>query len=471
MTTGRLDRIVDSLRGSQARVFILCVNGKKAFFASRAWEPYWEGYDPERGTDQPFMGGVDDPWFARMAANMLALVKKGIDPPDYLLRRARQAGMDAWISIRMNDGHARGEWNHPLNSRFYREHPEYLTTGNTLGPGWDYAQEPVRNHMMLLIREVLERYPIDGLELDWLRSPNHFKDTELARGRRILTAWIKEVRAEVATAAKRVGHRIALSVRVPARPTVARGIGLDAVAWARRGLIDRLVIGPYKGTTDFDVPVEQWKRLLAGTGVPITVSLEHVASFYPGAPNCWSDRWCMTREQLRGAAIGALHRGSDGVYLFNQMERPFAQPELFRELGALRTLRHKDRDYLQTWVSPEIPGRPMAHALPRTVGRSARTGFRLYTGPVPGLGVRATVFLTIAGRCRAAFPELAVTVNGRKTEPQIAGESPILKGGARVPFLLAPGSFAEGYTRVVVKNGAAAAVEIQGVELALRFPE
>ncbi len=48
MGTGHLDRIIDSLWDSQVRVLIPCVNGKKAFFASRVWEPYREGYDPNR---------------------------------------------------------------------------------------------------------------------------------------------------------------------------------------------------------------------------------------------------------------------------------------------------------------------------------------------------------------------------------------------------------------------------------------
>jgi len=469
MTTAHLERIVESLRGSQVRVFILCVAGKKTIFPSRVWEPFWEGFDPNQGMDQPFMAGTNDPWFYRLAANLLALVSKGIDPVAHTLACARRAGMEAWVSIRMNDGHARGLPNHPLNSRFYSEHPQYLTTGNTLGPAWDYAQRPVQDHFMALIQEILERYDIDGLELDWLRSPNHFRDGEFARGRALLSGWVGEVREAVRAAAQKGRRLIVLCTRVPARPDVARGIGLDAVNWARRGLIDRLVVGPYKGTTDFDVPVEKWNRLLAGTGVPVTVSLEHVVSFYPGAPNCWGERWCMTGEQLRGAAAGALHRGSDGIYLFNQMERPFAQPELFRELGGLRTLRHKDRDHLQTWVNPEIPGKPLRHALPRIVPSGGAASFRLYTGPRPSRGAVVTLFVTLSGFDSAELERLRATVNSEPAVAQAAGPSPILPGDVRMPFLVAPNSLSEGYARIWITNGRSSPLKITGVELAMRF--
>jgi len=439
ITVQHLDRLVDALNHTHTRVFVLGVNAKHATFPSTTWEVITDKLTPDKEAQFQGIensGAADDPWFLRGAMNLRALFEQGIDPPARMLTRAQRHGMEGWVSIRMNDGHARNQPDHPLNSRFYREHPEYWTAGNTLGNAWDYALQPVRDHFMALIVELLERYKIDGIELDWNRSPNHFQDGHYEAGCAILTQWIGEVRQAVESSAARRRQHITLAVRVPARPEVARGIGLDAVAWARRGYVDRLIIGPYKGTTDFDVPVEQWKRLLRGTGVPVTVCLEYVASFFPGAPNRWTPRWGMTREQLRGASIGALHRGSDGIYLFNHMNRQFDDPELFRELGDLKALERKGRDYLVTWVSPEIPGMPIPHALPRKLDPGGIAQFRLYTGPQPARGVLATVLLTIAGPYRAAHLGLAVTVNSHLTEQQIAGMSPIWPNLARASFLV-----------------------------------
>jgi len=473
MTVKHLNRIVDPLNHTHTRVFVLGANAKFATFPSTAWEVITDALLPDdaaRFTGVADSGAADDPWFHRSAMNLRALFAQGIDPPAYMLARARRYGMEGWLSVRMNDGHARNQPDHPLNSRFYREHPEYWTVGNTLGNAWDYALAPVRAHFLALITELLDRYDLDGIELDWNRSPNHFRDGHYDEGRAILTRWMGEVRQAVEATAARRKHRIQLVVRVPARPEVARGIGLDAVAWARRGYVNRLIVGPYKGTTDYDVPVEQWKRLLRGTGVPVTVCLEHVVSFFPGAPNRWSHFWCMTREQLRGAAIGALHRGSDGIYLFNHMSRPADDPELFRELGDLNTLESTGRDYLVTWVSPEIPGQPIPCDLPRIIEPGGTAAFRIYTGPKPARGVLGTVFLTLAGPVREAHPGLYVTVNDHPTEQQIAGTSPVFPDHARLPFLVASDSFSRGYTNIEVRNGTVEEIEINGVELTMRFP-
>ena len=66
---------------------------------------------------------------------------------------------------------------------------------------------------------------------------------------------MRDVRKLVADAAAKRGHPIRLGVRVPSRPEVAAGLGLDAVAWAKEGLIDLLVVTPRWATLEFDMPI------------------------------------------------------------------------------------------------------------------------------------------------------------------------------------------------------------------------
>ena len=50
-------------------------------------------------------------------------------------------------------------------------------------------------------------------------------------------------------------------------------MGLDAVHWARDGLVDLgLTNSPFWETSDFNMPVRLWRRLLDGTGVSLATS-------------------------------------------------------------------------------------------------------------------------------------------------------------------------------------------------------
>ena len=138
------------------------------------------------------------------------------------------------------------------------------------------------------------------------------------------------------------------------------GTGLDAVTWARRGLIDHLIVAPFFSTTDFDIPVERWIELLKGTGVGVTAGLECRIQSYPGAsllPN--------TLERRRGAAMAALARGSQGIYVFNYYNVGQEMPYLLHELHSVETLHDKDRSYVVTYADISIPGKPDPKALPK----------------------------------------------------------------------------------------------------------
>ena len=114
---------------------------------------------------------------------------------------------------------------------------------------------------MAFVRELVSRYDMDGLELDWMRLGQHFKPGSEAEGCEILTEFVTDVRRLLDERQRELGHPIRLGVRVPSRPDTARGLGMDAVTWARQGLIDVLVPAPFL-FIEFDIPIELWKQLL-----------------------------------------------------------------------------------------------------------------------------------------------------------------------------------------------------------------
>jgi len=455
----RLDKLVDELADSQVTAMLVCCCAKKTNFPSKSWEPHCEGFDPAKDNNQPYFGDLPPesrPGARQWPENLRRMLDAGVDPTGRMLDRCRQRGIGPWVSMRMNDVHDANYLRSPLHSRFWMEHHEYWRYPDRFN-GWNdrcfnYGLKPVRDHAMALVRELCDRYDMEGLELDWNRFPLHFREGEEIEQGKVLTGWMGEVRRVVLAAEKKCKHPIRLVARVPARPEVAAGTGLDAVAWARQGLIDHLVVAPFWATTDYDIPVEQWRKLLEGTGVGVTAGLEIRIQPYPGAPTIPN-----TPARRRGAAMAALGRGSQGIYVFNYFDVGRRMPQLLREMGSIETLRGKDRSYLLTYVDITVPGRPIPAALPRKVPPGQSAEFRLFIGPKPIAGARGEVALGLDAGGQQGKPEAAVTVNGR---PASAGAD---------AFRFPGEAFQEGYNTVRVTNRAAAPVTIKSVELSVLF--
>ena len=459
MEPERLDQMVDELADSQVTVMLICCGHKKTNFKSKVWDVHCEGFDPSKDNDQPYFG--DTPKgrrdiFRQWTHNLQLMLHSGIDPNRRMIERCRKRDISPWISIRMNDVHDSEVDRSMLHSRFWMEHPEYWRRSDRCTKWNDrslnYAMKPVRDHVMALIEEVCGRYDMDGLELDWNRFPSHFREGEEIEQDKVLTEWMAEVRGVVCAAEKKWGHPICLASRVPARPEVSMGIGLDAVAWAKRGLIDHLIVAPFFSTTDFDIPVDQWNDLLEGTGVGVTVGLEERVRPHPDAPLIDN-----TPEHRRGAAMAALARGSQGIYMFNNFGVPRNMPYLLKEMGSVNSLADKDRTYTVTYVDINIPGKSIPPALPKKLEAGKAAEFSLFIGPKPLSSARGEVQLTLVPEKPDEKCTVRVTLNGY---PSAAGAN----------FAFTSEVFRKGYNTIRVVNAGTSPITIQSIELSLRFP-
>ena len=174
-----IDKFVEEHAAAGITDLWINVNAQRTNYRSDVWEAFWDGYDPAAGTDQPFFSGmlprrIDGPdandaaWFI----SMYELHDQGCDYPQRMLESARRNRLGAWLSMRMNDGHHPELPNHPGHSTIWKTHPEWWLTS---GYGLDYEQEEVREHHLKLVRELCERYDIDGLELDFQRFWLYFR--------------------------------------------------------------------------------------------------------------------------------------------------------------------------------------------------------------------------------------------------------------------------------------------------------
>jgi hypothetical protein len=243
-----------------------------------------------------------------------------------------------YFSMRMNDGHHQwlnipGLWTerrqknrhlfmNPPSEEEWAEH--ILPWINQRGPApesikevaarrdwvYDYAKPEVREHYLSVIREALQRYNLDGIELDFLRFPPFFKQGEVDT--QVMTGFMREVRGIVSKAAGDSKRRINLIIRVPESPRQALGFGLDVEEWLRQGWIDGLIAGA--GKIFSNNPLAAWLEMTRPHPFPGDGAIERPPSF----SQRYSVRFA-TPEGVSAAAAMLRELGADGIYLFNFM--------------------------------------------------------------------------------------------------------------------------------------------------------
>jgi hypothetical protein len=381
MTLAGLHAFVDQYADTAVTHLFLCPNAMRASFRGRSRNAIW---DPVDGKEP------DGLW----PQNAKRLFEAGLDPYQVWIGRCREKGVSPWLSMRMNDVHAVNETENFMHSSFWRNHPEFWRVPNGSASPWvnramNYAHAEVREHQMAFVRELLERYDPDGLELDWMRFGYHLTPGREREESGILNDFVRQVRSLTTEWSKKRGHPILLAVRAPAHPDAASGLGMDALLWANEGLVDLIVPCPFWTSSDFDIPVELWHERLDDSAKRVVVApgLEYNARPWPGGPAAANDL-----ASARGFAASAYHRGADSLYLFNWMDsqtRPVTKTEytlLLRDGLSKQVVQSSPRRHLVCFRDTVPSGFPNGSQLPvdTGVGRDFRihVGSKLESGKV-----------------------------------------------------------------------------------------
>jgi len=411
-----IDRYVDMYAAAGVKTLLCNTNAQRTNYRSRVWDAFWDGYDPCGPDDQPFLRAMlreRVSGYRKMLDNMWKVDQQGIDYPARFIARCRYRGISPWITLRMNDCHDMENVDHPIHGTFWKNNPQFRVQGISghFSRCFDYAHPQVRDYFFSLIVETLERYDIDGLELDFMREPYLFSSGKQAEGGTLLTEWLRNVRKLTCEATKKRGHTIRLGVRVPSCPETAKAFGLDAIAWAQEGLIDLVVPSPRWATIEFDMPLVRWRELLAGTEVSLAGGLE--VSYRP-CPACRPR--CVTPTEAAGAAANVLFQGAEAVYLFNYMQdgpphwpMPVYQATL-SAMNSLEALAKMPRCVALTYRDIHPPNKKNQLPLPAT---GKVLSFSLPRGPAPCASSNGTLLLACAASQKASAPAPTVRIHGK----------------------------------------------------------
>jgi hypothetical protein len=398
---------------------------------------------------------------------------KGNDPFGYFMERLRAAGKETCVTFRMNDVHSPEDedcWNLPV---VREQHPDCIVDQSAVDRGdhdnlnfaMDYSHPVVPPYFIKIFTELLGKYPMDGLQLDWMRFPRHLSGTpeEVWAKRDCLTQFVATIRAM--TRAK----GIKLFVRVPTSLAGCRVLGTDVVEWTRRGLVDAVTAGSFL-TTDFFMPIHEMRAAMGAHAVPIYATIEFGHGFQMHNP-----------ESVKGACGGLYESGADGINLFNFpcTGRHFNQ-ELYSDwIGGIEQPATACRKPLLFSVAHrrvrkdmDLPGILPVTLPPRG---SFRVPLRVPAAALPAW--RARLLLQTGGPCSATLNGQPVEVFTRLRAPELfleyAHDAQEIAGLARSrredcrSFRFAPGLLVAGENLLEVRNDTDAPMHLVRINLGL----
>lgn len=155
----------------------------------------------------------------------------GVDAAQIFIDTMNECGIRPWLALRMNDVHFGEDATSFIRSDMYYAAkeanemvgPEY----GYFGYGFDFKYPRYRNAILGYIEELLNKYDIFGLELDFMREIFCFDYKNEPDCAKIMTEYIREIRMLTNAASKRIGHDIKLLIRICRDPKDALDFGFD----------------------------------------------------------------------------------------------------------------------------------------------------------------------------------------------------------------------------------------------------
>lgn len=272
-----------------------------------------------RGQGDAYYASDREPWGEELLADLPpGTSEPGFDPLTLAIQRAHASGirLHAWVNVmplwkgvtppksKDHPWHLHPEW----RLRDARGTPQPLGDGYVIA---NPALDSVQDHIVGVCRDLVDRYDLDGLHLDYVRfipptgdqAGRYLRDTRtLSLFRRTtgrgsvqfnedeaaFRSWIRDRITQLVTRirAEAVDRRpgVVLSAAVWRRPDIARETYLqDAVAWLQDGTIDRAMPMIYTDDDEqFVRDLRAWHEAVPGADIVPGIGVyKHRASQTP----------------------------------------------------------------------------------------------------------------------------------------------------------------------------------------------
>jgi hypothetical protein len=340
-------------------------------------------------------------------------------------------------------------WNHRISETYSpdsdnplkKAHPDWFIKSWYYQGLWNLASPEVRQYKVDFLKELLERYELDGIQLDFARHIPCLPVGHQWELRENVTEFVCMVRLMMLDMEKKLGRPLLLAARVPEKLEGCRVDGFDVERWAQLNLIDIFTMG----SRSIEVDVAGYRQITAGHNVKLQPCWDdhHSSDAYRSPP----------LEILRGIFGNWWQQGVDGIMIFNWFVDRGKEyngrglVEIAREGGSPETLQLKDKTFVverrggYPWAEGFL-GRNDTSPLPVTLANDGRPAvlmisacdnLQAYHDKINQIDLRAIIFGAKEG------DEIGARINGVALTPylqdykwkdnQIFSPSPQLNSG------------------------------------------
>lgn len=326
-----------------------------------------------RGSFDAFYANATEPW-GEWILGEGGRRDPGYDPLGVALREAHARGLrlHAWINVLPL---WRGEDPPSDSSHALLRHEEWRMRDaggyvESLGSGYVIANpvlEEVHDHIVGVCRDIVSRYPVDGLHLDYIRfapglndKPMRFpldvatvsqfersmgpQDLQTPSGQRAFRGWIRD---RITTLVRRIGGEaraarpaIEISAAVWRHPEIGRESYLqDGARWLRDGLIDRAI--PMIYTELESQAAQDWAAWRSAVGPAAARKLTIGLGVYKHQPGETAEQFAsaLGSQGLCLFGYSSLHESTEPFQDHSQEARELRESRRASLLGLIRGLR------------------------------------------------------------------------------------------------------------------------------------
>ena len=303
--------------------------------------------------------------------------KLGTDQVQEVIKRGHKMGLTVFPSLKLQASSP------PENERcglLKLNHGAEVCIGEEGRAEWcyDFAHELVRQDKLAVLREILEDYNADGIELDFMFDSYYFRQAEIEKNTPLMSCFVAEIREMANEIGDQQGREIPIMARVDLDRAKNLSMGLDVETWIKEGSINYVVGQDPCVLTDTD-PKPRWMPDAANaagatayyrpprrvyderTGLP---SIEMYNAL--GQTLCW-DGWAglyhgylpwpfSEREYqiLREGAYPEVHARRDKRYLLQPREGELGKPTTTPERQLPLELKEGETASTKIWVADDI---------------------------------------------------------------------------------------------------------------------
>ncbi len=292
------------------------------------------------------VGEKKEVWESFIDWRIMRMVKDaaamGTDQVREVIKRGQEMGLTVMPSLKLQGPEQPGEercgwlkWKHGAEICL-REPDDRLAKTEWC---YDFSLEIVRNDKMAVIREMLEDYEADGIELDFVFRPRYFRRAEVDEGIPMMNAFVAQIREMADKIGLAQGREIPVSARVFHDRGENLKIGLDVQTWLKEGSIN-LAVG--------QVPYALFDTGLEARWLADAANAAGAAAYICPPRQVYDERTAFPHIEMWRAFGQTLHwQGFAGMYL-GYLPWPLSENEyqILREMAYPDAVARRDKRYL-----------------------------------------------------------------------------------------------------------------------------